>query len=73
MKVGDLVVIETRHNKQTLRPPWYGKTGIIVDHQPGPLTDWTLTSTAWHVLVNGNVRKISYLYLTVIREKSVIL
>jgi hypothetical protein len=67
VKVGDLVRIKARHKKDTLRPPWYGKTGIIVDHEPGP---WVrpLTSPNWHVLVDGNIRKLGYLYLKVINE-----
>ena len=63
MKVGDLVMIEARNKKQTLRPPYYGKIGIIVGHTPGPLG-----SPEWVVVVDRKVRQISYLYLKVVNE-----
>ena len=67
MKLGDLVRIKASHKNDTLRPPWYGKTGIIVDHELGTGGDWPGFPN-WHVLVDGNIRKLSYRYLTVINE-----
>tara|TARA_Y100000593_G_C4212756_1_gene287706 strand:+ start:490 stop:666 length:177 start_codon:yes stop_codon:yes gene_type:complete len=55
MKVGDLVKVEGG----TLRPPWYGETGVIVALQT---KDWyvvALTTSSTRVICNDMLELIS--------------
>jgi len=64
MKVGDLVKMEGG----TLRPPWYGETGVITSAEVG--ADYNISNHLWYkvALVSSGSKMIRADMLVVLNE-----